>query len=231
MSESAKSSNADDATCKSPIVDLVGESCERGGTILDEKAMIQRQKFPIGPDELIRKAKYVLKKDTGVLEPTLWADDFEFCAPIVGPLGKEEFLTAAGSFDVYKAFPDFDNRYFGFTVDPLEPGRVWFFVRLVGTNTGGLFGRAPNNRVAELPPQVFSMKFNEEGKVKELTVGYSVDRRQGNTGGLGGLFGLFYGVGQGLPFPEGRPYRLSWQYRILNAIGTWAQRFTSKKDE
>ena len=86
--------------------------------------------------------KAALIKDSGVLDPSLWAEDFEFCAPYVGPLSKAEFLDAADGFGIYEAFPDFDNRYFGFTVDPIEPGRVWFMTRLCATNDGvGLFGR------------------------------------------------------------------------------------------
>ena len=48
---------------------------------------------------------------------------------------------------------------------------------------------------------------------------YVVDRRMGNTGGLGGLFGIMHGVGYTLPFPEGKPFSLSWQFRLLQFIG------------
>jgi len=230
MNAADTSTIEDDAVQMASIPELIGEKCDRGGTILDEKAMIKRQNFPISPNELIQKTKYALKKDSGVLEPSIWADEFQFCAPYVGPLSKEEFLNAANGFGIYDSFPDFDNRYSNFSVDPLEPGRVWFFVRLIATNTGGLFGKAPNNKTVQLPPQVYSMKFREDGKITELTVGYAVDRRQGDTGGLGGMFGLFYGVGQPLPFPEGKPYKLSWQFRLLNAIGNFLTKFQKKPE-
>ena len=41
----------------------------------------------------------------------------------------------------------------------------------------------------------------------------------GNTGGLGGLFGILHGVGYTLPFPEGKPFKLSWQFRMFALIG------------
>ena len=121
--------------------EVIGEKCDRGGIILDEDAMIKRQNFPISPEDLIAKAKYALRKDSGVLETSLWAKDFEFCAPYIGPLPQQDFLDAADGFNIYDTFPNFDNRYANFCVDPLEPGRVWFFVRLIATDTGGLFGK------------------------------------------------------------------------------------------
>ena len=44
-------------------------------------------------------------------------------------------------------------------------------------------------------PQVLSMSFNREGECYKLTGGYSVDRTVGNTGGLGGVFGLIHAIG------------------------------------
>jgi len=207
--------------------------CEAGGSILDEAAMLAEQKFPISPDELVSKAKHALVKDCGVLDPSLWADDFEFCAPYVGPLSKERFLEAADGFQIYDSFSDFDNRYFGFNVDPIEPGRVWFMTRLSATNDGlGLFGKKePSNKTVVLPPQMYSFLFTEDGLIEELTVGYPVDRRQGNTGGLGGMFGVFYGVGQGLPFPEGKPYQLSRRFRLFTKIGDIVSQMKNKKKE
>jgi len=207
--------------------------CESGGSILDEKSMLAAQNFPIAPDELISKAKRALVKDSGVLEPSLWAEDFEFCAPYVGPLSKEKFLEAADGFQIYDSFPDFDNRYFNFNADPIEPGRVWFMTRLRATNDGaGLFRKKePSNKTVVLPPQMYSFLFNEDGLIRELTVGYAVDRRQGNTGGLGGMFGVFYGIGQALPFPEGKPYQLSRRFRLFTKIGNLVGGLTKKKEE
>ena len=59
---------------------------------------------------------------------------------------------------------------------------------------------------------------------------YVVDRRQGNTGGLGGAFGYFYGTGNPLPIPECQPYKPSKRYRLLQLIGKLQSKF-SKKDE
>ncbi len=215
------------------IPTIAESKCEAGGSILDEASMIAAQNFPITPQNLVEKAKAALIKDSGVLDPSLWAEDFEFCAPYVGPLSKAEFLDAADGFGIYEAFPDFDNRYFGFTVDPIEPGRVWFMTRLCATNDGvGLFGRKePTNKSVVLPPQMYSFLFDEKGLIRELTVGYPVDRRQGSTGGLGGMFGVFYGIGQALPFPEGKPYQLSRRFRLFTKVGRIVGGLTNKTEE
>ena len=46
-----------------------------------------------------------------------------------------------------------------------------------------------------------------------------------NTGGLGGAFGYFYGVGKPLPIPECQPYKPSMRFRLLNALGRFMQKF------
>jgi len=45
------------------------------------------------------------------------------------------------------------------------------------------------------PPQANSMTFNERGECTQLTIGYVMDKNIGNTGGLGGVYGIFYALG------------------------------------
>ena len=189
---------------------------------VDEEALLAQSTFPIKPPALIELAKRVLGDEykVGLNDESILADDFEFCAPVVGPLAKEPYLGALRTFKIEDAFPDNDPQFHGWRVDPFQHNRVWFNVRPVATHTGDtpFFGK-PTGKRLELPPQSYSMIFNEAGKVRELTVGYPIDRRLGNTGGLGGAFGYMYGVGKGLPIPECKPYKRSWQFRLLNFIG------------
>ena len=122
---------------------------------------------------------------------------------------------------VKEAFPDLaDNSWF--QVDPLEPNRVWFFSRASGTQTGPLnFGKpiAPTGKRVESPPQAQSMLFDESGRVYTLTVGYCMDKRIGNTEGLGGVFALLKGIGKPLPFPEAqRLYTPSLRFEAFERI-------------
>lgn len=208
-----------------------------GGVILeeaDEAALLAKSTFPIAPEDLIRKCKDVIIAQGGIqdgsIDESIYADDFRFVAPFVGGptpaspedptpgLPKEQYLAALRNFDLLSAFPDMDNQYHRFYVDPFEPNRVWFQTRCLATHTGDLFGKPSTGKKLELPPQAFSMVFNEAGQVQVFNVGYVIDRTVGNTGGLGGAFGFFWATGNALPFPECQPFKGSWQLRGLGVL-------------
>jgi hypothetical protein len=69
---------------------------------IDEAAELAKSTFPIKPAELIKRAKYVLGPgvEVGMGDATALADDFRFVAPVVGPLGKDEYLGALKNFDI-----------------------------------------------------------------------------------------------------------------------------------
>lgn len=77
----------------------------------------------------------------------------------------------------------------------------------------------------EEPPQTASLLFSEQGTLRAFTMGYVMDRLQGDTGGLGGAFGLLYAIGCLFPVPEGKPWRPSWQLRLFNTGRSWIQAF------
>lgn len=159
--------------------------------------------------------------------------------------------TGRGGFKLEESF-DIEQNTFGFTftVDPLQPNRVWWYGRQVSTQIAPFMGVEPpasaaahddsdddsdaNTNTARelklkltLPPQSFHMDFTEEGLVKEFGF-YTVDRRQGNTGGLGGAFGYFYGVGKPLPIRECQPYKPSFRFRLLGLIGSIGKKLSKK---
>mmetsp|Transcript_77902 Transcript_77902/g.137992 ORF Transcript_77902/g.137992 Transcript_77902/m.137992 type:complete len:295 (+) Transcript_77902:71-955(+) len=201
------------------------ESSDNAYGELDIQATMGAGSFPLKPDELIAKAKAVLASEFGTAkdaDDSCLADDFQFVAPIIGPLSKAEFLRAFGSFKLKDAVPDLkDNSWF--QVDPLEPNRVWFFSRATGTHTGTLnFGAsiAATGRKIESPPQAQSMLFDTSGKCYTLTVGYCMDKRIGNTEGLGGVFGILKAVGKAPPFPEANAlYNPSLRYEAFEHVG------------
>ena len=208
-----------------------GEERVDFGTFIDEEARLADSTFPISPSDLKEKLKAFFRADLGIKDPSMLDESFEFCAPFVGPLKKQAYVDAVAGFDIKVAFPDSDARLYNIHVDPFLPNRVWYMTRVTATHTGPLLGKEPTGKSLELPPQANSVTFNEEGLVTELTLGYVTDRRLGNTGGLGGLFGLLWAVGQPLPIPECHPYKPSLRFRMLNYVGALLSRFQKKKDE
>ena len=197
---------------------------------LDEEALLQRSTFPIAPADLMIRAKEILSPDCAIGTKdggACLAPDFEFCAAVVGPIGREAYLGALGTFNLEEAFEQEPN-FFGMTVDPMQTNRVWFFNRVRATHIGEFQGAEASGKAIEYPPQVLHMDLNEEGQMVEFGF-YTADRRQGNTGGLGGAFGFMYGVGKPLPIPECQPYQKSWQFRLLSFVGNLAQKRNEKE--
>merc|ERR1712137_1172744 len=114
------------------------------------------------------------------LREELFADEFVFRGPVIGPLNKPDYFKTMTTLKVYEAFPDLKANAWGYCVDPTEPNHVRFFIRQQGTNTGpftipGLPTFPPTGKVATCGPEAYSLMFNDEGKVRLLTVGYPVD--------------------------------------------------------
>jgi len=192
--------------------------------------------FPISPADLVDRAKAVLSPQIGIGTKdggTCLADDFEFVAAVVGPIPKEEYLEALGTFKLEESF-SIQQNFFGFTVDPIQTNRVWFFSRQVAQHIAPFMGAEPGNTmndgVLNLPPQLHHLDFNGDGLVTEFGF-YTADRRQGNTGGLGGAFGFFYGVGKPLPIRECQPYKPSFRFRMLNLLGRLGKKFAKKEEQ
>lgn len=149
------------------------------------------------------------------------AENFQFCAAVVGPIGKEPFIEALSGFKLEDSF-DIEQNRFGYSVSPTQPNRVYFLTSNKATMTKEFMGVAPEdspNQELVLPPECHHADFDQNtGKLTEYGF-YTVDRQYGNTGGLGGAFGFFYGVGKALPFPEAQPFKKSKRYAFFSWLG------------
>ena len=183
---------------------------------------------------VIDKAKAFIACASGYyspVDPSFYDEDFVFRAALIGPLTKADYMRTMSTLRVYTGFPDLAPNAFGFTVDPTEPLRVWFWTRATGTFTQPWkpFGKGadflalqPNGALARLPTESFSITFTPEGKVRFLTVGYVANRwdmavpegERQNTGGYGAVLGLFYAAGQ----KQLATIALSDRFR---AVGNW----------
>jgi hypothetical protein len=216
-SSASTASTANDSSLKSYV--------EEGD--LDTEALLAKSTFAIKPDDLMAVAKdFVFIKGTGTKDGgESLADDFVFRAAFV-EVDKVKFIEALQGFSLEDSF-DLKQQFFGWTVDPLQPNRVWALNRQEGVHVNDFVGKKATGKTLVLPPQSLHFDFNEDGKCTEFGF-YTVDRNQGNTGGLGGAFAFFYGVGRPLPFPEGKPYKPSLQRRLVEGVANFFGRFAKK---
>lgn len=142
-------------------------------------------------------------------DPAVYSDEFIFRGPYIGPLNKIDYFSTMDTFKIHKALPDINPNAWGFSIDPKDPNRVWYWTRNTGTFNGepislgnGITFPA-NGAVLEGCPETHSIIFDDNQKVKLLTVGYVADRFEGNTKGAGAAVGIFNVIG--LPFPKPGP--------------------------
>jgi len=159
------------------------------------------------PDQLIPLAHEYVYEKSGFYSPPdedIYSVEFVFRGPYIGPLNKADYLSTMNTFRIYEALPDIDPNAFGYSIDPKNPRRVWFIVRNTGTFTGSLdLGITKINGEGQRldgAPETFSITFDEDRRIKYLTVGYVADRFEGNTGGTGAAVGIFNAAG--IPFPS-----------------------------
>jgi len=161
---------------------------------------------------LIAIAKEIVAGKLGYDTPDLLASDFQFSGPLEGPLTKSSYLEAGNRRGLlYSAVPDVCYNAYNFVTDNFNPEKVWFMVRATGTMTATLvkdmernISVLPTGLKAECPPELCSLSINSQGLCYRLTAGYVVDPSQGNTDGLGGIEGIYEGIGAPLPIWETR---------------------------
>lgn len=135
------------------------------------------------PDEiLISKTKQLLSSNLNSTTE-LVADDFQAVFPVLPTMNKTRFMAHANK----HAFTfQHDENYFGFTVDPTEPNRVWFLARSFQTETN-----AQSINIETSPAQVLSMAFDANGKCYKFTQGFPAERKQKANNRLTGFLSIF----------------------------------------
>lgn len=170
---------------------------------------------PPAASDVLRAAEELMNSSTGYFSPideSKFADDFIFRGPIIGPLNKADYKEVLDYFQVYQAIPDISPNCFGFSVDPENPYRVWFFVRSTGTcenSLGGALGSIaqPKGQVYRGNTEAWSLTFNDDLQARLITAGYVADRfeRDVTSQGKGLTFGILATLGVPQPSNPGNP--------------------------
>jgi hypothetical protein len=160
-----------------------------------------------------------------------FADDYVFRGPIIGPITSEDVRSAQEGFNIQNAYPNLETRPFGFTIDPDNPFRCYWFERWEGTNTEGVklgpIDLPPTNNDVKLPTHIMSANWTPEGKIKYICLSNPLDRFEGTTKGAGAVFGLLVGAGvKSTGNVSVGDSLLRFQQRLFHAIGGFGRNWS-----
>jgi len=130
------------------------------------------------------------------------------------------------------AYPHIDRGIWGYTADPQNPYRCFFFERWTGTNTGSIqigkwIALPPTGTRIETPIHLTSLVWAPDGQLVYECISPPLDRFEGNTRGSGAVFGLLAGAGLTLPAQIGSPFLMVGQRLNTDLLGglfgkTWS---------
>lgn len=172
-------------------------------------------------DVLAKTIEYANVKDFDKIM-TYYADDYVFRGPVVGPITAEDVRKTSEGFQIQAAYPNLQTRPFGYTIDPDNPYRCYFFERWEGTNTKsvkiGPNELSPTNFDLQLPTHIMSIHWNPEGKIRYTCLSNPLDRFEGNTKGAGAIYGLLAGAGLDMGNASVGDLKLRLQQRLITLL-------------
>lgn len=198
--------------------------------------MFEYLKFDSAPTfDVVKKTQDYVNKvsETGELDESLYDEDYVLRGPVIGPINRADLALSQKGLGIREAFPDITIDSFGFTVDPENPYRCFYFQRWRGTNTGDLdnYGQiypATNNKM-ETPVSLFSVVWTPSQKIIYEQVGAVVDRHEGNTKGKAAVFGMLHTAGLDLSANPGDKVFATIQ-RIGHFVGGLGRSWTKEED-
>lgn len=175
-------------------------------------------KFDSKPSfDVLQKTKdYVANR--GKNPESIFAEDYVLRGPVIGPLTRKDLTNTQGSLNIQEAFSDLETNPFGFTQDPENPYRVFFFEKWRAAHTGPLRAGSrtipPTGNIMDGPVHCNAITWNPDGQIVYECVGNVIDRHEGNTEGKAAVFGLLHTAGLNIPGTPG-----STRLRLLQRLG------------
>ena len=163
-----------------------GRSAARASVVLSDAHWMDYLKFDSAPqfDVLERTKEYAaIGAPENSLRDEYHAKDYVFRGSVIGPITGADVTATQKSFDVVAAYPDLEREMFGFTIDPQNPYKCFFFERWTGTNTASvsLNGNKlqPTGNRVDVPMHISSVVWNPEGQIVYQGISPPVDRFEG----------------------------------------------------
>lgn len=152
---------------------------------------------------------------------------------VIGPINRKDLTKDQAGLGLMGAFPDIKIDTFGYTIDPENPYRCFYFQRWRATHSQDMnvFGTIypATGTEMETPLSTFSVVWNPDGKIVYEQVGAVVDRLEGNTQGKAAVFGMLHTAGLKLSAAPGNAV-FSLIQRIGHIVGGQGRSWSKEED-
>eukprot|EP00529_Nitzschia_sp_RCC80_P030606 CAMPEP_0113487012 /NCGR_PEP_ID=MMETSP0014_2-20120614/25292_1 /TAXON_ID=2857 /ORGANISM="Nitzschia sp." /LENGTH=292 /DNA_ID=CAMNT_0000380701 /DNA_START=78 /DNA_END=956 /DNA_ORIENTATION=+ /assembly_acc=CAM_ASM_000159 len=149
--------------------------------------------------DVVSKTRDYVNAQSWELDESIYDKDYVLRGPVIGPINRKDLRGSQTGLGLREAFPNIEVDSFGYTIDPENPFRCFYFQRwrAVHENDLDAYGDIfPATGVEmEAPVSVFAVVWTPEGKIIYEQVGAVVDRLEGNTQGKAAVFGLLHTAG------------------------------------
>jgi len=174
-------------------------------------------------DVLAKTKEYSKCSTYDELEPYYDHKRYVFRGSIIGPITSKDIRETQKKFNILDAYPDLNIDTFGYTIDPENPFKCYWFERWRGTNQAaiqiGPISLPKTDAYADIPTHIMSVNWTPEEKIIYSCLSSPLDRFEGNTKGQGAVFGLLQTGGLKLPVSSvGNPILIANQKYIAPLI-------------
>ena len=185
------------------------------------KTMFEFLKFDGSPKfDVLKKTKEYVETQTmgSTMLEEIYDKDYVLRGPVIGPINRADLAASQDGLDLKQGFPDLTIETFGYTVDPRNPYRCFYFQRWTGTHSvdmdiyGDIY--PATNTEMDTPVATFCVVWTPEEKIIYEQVGSVVDRFEGNTQGKAAVFGMLHTAGLQLNANPG-----SKGFRFIQRLG------------
>lgn len=197
--------------------------------------MFEELKFDKDPkfDVLAKTKEYVASQTVSGISEEWYAPEYVLRGPVIGPINRQDLTKDQAGLGITTAFPDIKIDSFGYTVDPENPYRCFYFQRWRATHTEDMnvYGNVYPATFTEMetPVSTFSVVWNPSGKIVYEQVGAVVDRLEGNTQGKAAIFGMLHSGGLKISGSPGDGV-LSTLQRVGHFIGGQGRSWSKEED-
>lgn len=198
-SSSRSSIDSSSSLCSTPLRDITSQTSTTSNKV-SKSPLFEYLKFDGKPTfDVIAKTEEYVNAQSWEIDENTYDKDYVLRGAVIGPITRKDLRGSQTGLGLKEAFPDVNIDTFGYTIDPENPYRCFYFQRWRATHSGDLdaFGDIyPATGIEmEAPVSVFSVVWTPEGKIIYEQVGAVVDRFEGNTQGKAAVFGLLHTAG------------------------------------